>query len=129
VVLHALGGIRPAFAEYLRSDDDGDPFGDIDVQFSTRVFLNGRERGFLLEMELPGRECPRTVFVACAEHASSDDIVVYHWVGTGLRQAIEAIETGDADGTKRFPEYHVRKVVNHIYNLLEREYKAAKKRG
>jgi hypothetical protein len=123
-VLALLAQQEPDFAEY-------DGANGYDVDFATKPWYNGRERGIMLSMTRP-LITDKVLHIAVFEHRISDDICCLNWHTNSLYKnspdAENAIETAyGKDKTKwdvaaSFQTGEIGKCAQWVYDRMEHFY-------
>lgn len=123
-ILHFLAQAEPDFAEYQRE------FRRYDVEFTTGLWNNCRERGFVIEMSAPSFD--RSFYVAFFEHRNSDAPTVESWFGPSSNYGPPATVAargemiGEQESERVYRErrelHDVNDATQYIYDTLEAAY-------
>jgi len=117
-VLHLLDG-EPSFAPFNLTTHE------YELEIKTSAFYNGRERGFVLDVQHSFLDNRDHLYVVCANQRSSDSLVIYKWTGP-LRMNPPTV----ADLTEQVynvflnsPEEAAKRIREIIGDYLDRESK------
>ena len=112
-VLHAIDG-EPSFAPWDEAK------GEYKLDCETTAFYNGRERGFCLKVAHEERFARGGFLYVCfAENRSSDDIVVYSWIGRHMINPPTGTDITDATYKRAKYFKAVDAAVEHIRGLMK----------